>query len=101
MEDILDLYQQAFNEAYPVIYMDEQPHQLLEEDSPSIHMKPSNPERQDVEFIRNGIYCIFIFTEPLVGWRYMTDCERRTRIDWANQFENCWRFISQILQKFG
>jgi hypothetical protein len=35
--------------------------------------------------IRNGSCSIFIFTEPLSGCRHVTACERRTRIDWANQ----------------
>ena len=26
-----------------------------------------------------------MFTEPLAGWRHVTVCLRRTRIDWANQ----------------
>lgn len=85
MEDILDLYQQPYDEAYPVICMDEKPYQLLDESRESIPMKPGKPQRQDGEYIRNGSCSIFIFTEPLAGWRHVTACERRTRIDWANQ----------------
>jgi len=48
-------------------------------------MEPGNPERRDGEYIRNGTCSIFIFTEPLAGWRHVAVCERRTRIDWANQ----------------
>jgi DDE superfamily endonuclease len=48
-------------------------------------MKSGKPQRQDGEYIRNGTCSIFIFTEPLAGWRHVTACERRTRIDWANQ----------------
>ena len=85
MEDILDLYQQPFDEEYPVICMDEKPHQLLGESRTTIPMEPGNPERQDGEYIRNGTCSIFIFTEPLAGWRHVDVCERRTRIDWADQ----------------
>ena len=85
MEDILDLYQQPFDEAYPVICMDEQPHQLLDETRDPIPMQPGNPERQDGEYVRNGTCSIFMFTEPLAGWRHVAVSERRTRIDWANQ----------------
>ena len=85
MEDILDLYQQPFDEAYPVICMDEKPHQLLDETRPAIPMEPGNPERQDGEYVRNGTCSIFIFTEPLAGWRHVDVSERRTRVDWANQ----------------
>jgi hypothetical protein len=85
MEDVLDLYQQPFDEAYPVICMDEKPYQLLGETRTPIPMEPGKPERQDGEYIRNGTCSIFIFTEPLAGWRHVEVCERRTRVDWANQ----------------
>jgi len=85
MEDVLDLYQQPFNEDYPVICMDEKPYQLLDEARNPIPMKPGKPERQDSEYKRNGTCCIFLFTEPLAGWRHTTVHERRTRIDWANE----------------
>lgn len=85
MEDILDLYQQPFDESFPVICMDEKPLQLLDESRAPIPMKPGKPERQDAEYIRSGTCSIFLFTEPLAGWRHVTVCRRRTRIDWANQ----------------
>ncbi len=85
MEDILDLYQQPFDEAYPVICMDEKPYQLLDETKTPIPMKPGKPERRDGEYIRNGTCSAFIFTEPLAGWRHVSVRERRTRIDWANE----------------
>lgn len=85
MEDVLDLYQQPFDESCPVICMDEKPYQLLSETRTPIPMEPGKPERRDGEYIRNGTCSIFIFTEPLAGWRHVAVCERRTRIDWANQ----------------
>lgn len=81
----MDLYQQPFDESYPVICMDEKPYQLLGETRNPIPMAPGKPERRDGEYVRNGTCSIFIFTEPLAGWRHVTVCERRTRIDWANQ----------------
>jgi len=81
----LDLYQQPFDASSPVVCMDEKPYQLLDEARTPIPMKPGKPERRDGEYIRNGTCSIFIFTEPLAGWRHATACERRTRIDWANQ----------------
>jgi len=88
MEDILDLYQQPLDELSPVICMDEKPLQLLDESRTPIPMKPGNPERQDGEYVRNGTCSIFLFTEPLAGWRHVTACQRRTRIDWANQIRD-------------
>jgi hypothetical protein len=85
MEDVLDLYQQPFNEDYPVICMDEKPYQLLNEARIPIPMKPGKPERRDSEYVRHGTCSIFIFTEPLAGWRHTSVRERRTRIDWAHE----------------
>ena len=81
----MDLYQQPFDEDCPVICMDEKPYQLLDEARSPIPMKPGKPERRDGEYIRNGTCSIFIFTEPLAGWRHVSVHERRTRIDWANE----------------
>lgn len=85
MEDVLDLYRQPFCESYPVICMDEKPYQLLGETRAPILIKPGKPERRDGEYVRNGTCSIFVFTEPLAGWRHVAVCERRTQLDWANQ----------------
>jgi len=80
MEDVLDVYQQPYDPAIPVICMDEKPYQLLEEARQPIPMRPAKPERQDSEYTRNGTCRIFLFTEPLAGWRHVAVRERRTRI---------------------
>lgn len=67
--------------------MDEKPYQLLDESRTPIPMEPGKPERRDGEYIRNGTCSIFIFTEPLAGWRHAEACERRTKIDWAHQIQ--------------
>jgi hypothetical protein len=85
MEDVLDVYQRAYDENCPVICMDEKPYQLLGESREPIPMKPGNVTLEDSEYIRNGTCSIFIFTEPLRGWRNVSVSERRTRKDWANQ----------------
>lgn len=82
---VLDLYQKPYDENYPVICMDEKPLQLLGETREPIPMEPGNPEHRDAEYIRNGTCSIFVFTEPLAGWRHVIASERRTRIDWAHQ----------------
>lgn len=88
MEDVLDLYEQPLDESFPVICMDEKPLQLLDQARMPIPMKTGKPERQDAEYIRNGTCSIFIFTEPLAGWRHVMASERRTKIDWANQIRD-------------
>jgi hypothetical protein len=85
MEDVLDLYQMPYDSDYPVICMDEKPYQLLGESRITIPMKSGKPQRQDGEYVRNGTCSIFIFNEPLSGWRHTCVCEHRTKVDWANQ----------------
>jgi hypothetical protein len=85
MEDVLELYQQPYNPAYPVVRMDEKPYQLLNEAREPIPMKQGKPKRIDNEYIREGTCSIFIFVEPLRGWRDIAARERRTGIDWAQE----------------
>jgi hypothetical protein len=65
--------------------MDEKPYQLLNDARPSLPAKPGAPMREDSEYIRKGTCSIFIFTEPLTGWRYAKASERRTMKDWARE----------------
>ena len=85
MEDVLSVYARPFDKNRPVICMDEKPYQLLSHVQEPIPVKPGKPIREDFEYLRNGTCSIFIFTEPLVGWRHSEALSRRTKIDWAHQ----------------
>ena len=87
MEDVLETYALPYDPTIPMICMDEQPVQLLGEKLKPISMKPGKPRKEDYEYIRNGTCSIFVFTEPLGGWRHVTAKERRTKRDWAMQIE--------------
>jgi hypothetical protein len=87
MEDVLEIYQKPFNSNIPLICMDEKPIQLLDDVHPSLPAIPSYPARYDFEYKRNGTASIFMFTEPLKGWRKANIRERRTKIDWANEIK--------------
>jgi hypothetical protein len=63
--------------------MDEQPVQLIKETRQSIPATKEKPQRVDYEYERAGTASIFMFTEPLVGWRETTALYLRTKIDWA------------------
>ena len=41
--------------------------------------------RYDDEYVRHGVAEIFLFVEPLTGWRRVAVTDRRTRTDWALQ----------------
>jgi len=85
MEDVLEVYSRPYNPDRPVICMDEKPFQLLGEVREPIPMKQGKVAKIDSEYEREGTCSIFIFTEPLAGWRYVKALGRRTKIDWANQ----------------
>jgi hypothetical protein len=87
MEDILEVYALPYDENIPLVCMDEQPYQLLDEKLAPLPLKPGKPVIEDYEYVRNGTCSIFIFTEPLAGWRHVHASERRTKIDWAIQIE--------------
>ena len=85
MEEVLETYAQAYDPAHPVLCMDEQPVQLLKETRVEIPATPSHPKRVDYEYKRNGTASIFLFAEPLSGFRQATARPRRTREDWASE----------------
>jgi hypothetical protein len=50
-------------------------------------MKAGSTKKVDSEYVRNGTCSIFIFTEPLAGWRYADALPRRTKLDWASKIK--------------
>ncbi len=88
MEDVLELYAQPYNPAFPVVCMDEQPVQLTKETRQPIAATISHPRRVDYEYERAGTACVFMFAEPLSGWRKATARPRRTKVDWALEMED-------------
>lgn len=85
MEDILEVYALPYDKDIPVICMDEQPFQMLGEKLEPLPMEPGVPAKEDYEYVRCGSCSIFMFTEPLAGWRHVQATEHRTKIDWALQ----------------
>jgi len=87
MEDVLDTYEQPYDADYPVLCMDEQPVQLHKEIRKPIAATKRHARRVDYEYERCGTACIFMFTEPLSGWREVRVRDRRTKVDWAIEME--------------
>ena len=63
--------------------MDEQPVQLLKETRVPVPASKKHARRVDYEYERNGTASIFMFAEPLAGWRQVRVRPRRTKVDWA------------------
>ena len=83
MEEVLETYAEPYDSRRPVLCMDEQPVQLLKETRTPIPATKSHPRRVDYEYERAGTASIFLFCEPLAGWRSVSVRERRTKVDWA------------------
>jgi hypothetical protein len=91
MEEVLETYAQPYDAPHPVVCMDEQPIQLLKETRVPLPPTPEHPRRVDYEYERAGTASIFMFCEPLSGWRQATVRQRRTKIDWAMEVEELLR----------
>jgi hypothetical protein len=91
MEDVLEVYSRPYDARYPVLCMDEQPVQLLKETRVPIAATAEHPKRVDYEYERAGTASIFMFCEPLSGWRHVAVQKQRTRIDWAREIEELLR----------
>jgi hypothetical protein len=91
MEEVLDVYARPYDARYPVLCMDEQPIQLLKEIRKPIAGTKKHPRRVDYEYERAGTASIFMFCEPLSGWRQVSVRERRTKVDWAQEVEELLR----------
>ena len=85
MEDVLEVYSRPHDPQKPVVCMDEKPYQLLDHVREPLPARPGSAEKVDNEYERNGACSIFIFTEPLAGWRDAEALARRTKLDWAHK----------------
>ena len=86
MEDVLEVYSRPYDRRFPVVCMDEKPLQLLA-DARQGRRKKNGALIQDSEYVRNGTCSIFLFTEPLAGYRHARALEHRAKTDWANEMK--------------
>lgn len=85
---MLETYEKAYDPALPVICLDEQPVPLIGETRVPIAATKEHPERIDYEYERLGTASIFMFAEPLSGFRQATARPQRTKSDWALEVAN-------------
>jgi hypothetical protein len=84
MEAILELYAEPYDARHPVVCFDERPYQMVEETRMPLPARPGKPERYDFEYKRQGTCNLFVFFQPLKGWRKVKVTERRTKVDFAH-----------------
>lgn len=85
MESVLDTYEKPYDPDHPVLCMDEQPVQLIKETREPLPATRRHAKRVDYEYERAGTASIFMFTEPLAGWREATARSTKTKLDWASE----------------
>lgn len=89
MEDILALYHEPYNPECPLVCFDEALKQLVQELRQPLPAQPGQPARYDYTYQRNGTRNLFVFSEPLRGWRHVKVTRRRTKEDFAY----CMRYL--------
>jgi len=83
MEDTLEVYKRDYDPKRPQVCMDEASKQLVSETRSPLSAKPGQVEIYDYEYERQGVCSLFMFFEPLRGWRHLRVSSRRTKQDWA------------------
>lgn len=81
MEDVLDLYAQPLDPAYPQVCFDERPVQLLGDVYAPMPAQPGQKRRIDYEYERHGTANLFVMCQPLAGWREVKVTEVRQKVD--------------------
>ena len=64
---------------------DESPVQLTSETRHPLPARPGQPARCDSEYKREGTANLFLFVQPLRGWRQVNVTKQRTKQDFAQQ----------------
>lgn len=92
MEDVLDLYEEPYDPARPVVCFDESPRQLVAEVREPVPAGPGQPARHDVEYPRKGVRDLMMICEPKRGFREVMVTARRTKVDFAR----CMKRVAEL-----
>lgn len=68
MEEVLDVYEQPYDESHPVVCLDESPHQLISETRTGF-VDSQGVAHVDYEYRREGVVAIYMISEPKAGKR--------------------------------
>ena len=85
MEQVLDTYQATYDDRHPLICMDETSRQLLPDEFDPLPLKPGRARRVDDKYERHGTCSLFLFCDPIGGWRRVGCRDSRTACDWAEE----------------
>jgi hypothetical protein len=93
MEDVLDQYEKPLDPREPVICLDEQSYQLLDDTRPTQPAAPGQVAKQDYEYRRCGTCSVFVAVEPKAGKRFVQARAHRKRPDFA-------RFVRDLGKRY-
>jgi DDE superfamily endonuclease len=79
MNNLLDLYEQQYNEREPVVCLDERPVVLHDSARPGSNVAPGKIRKTDYEYIRCGTANIFGIVEPKAGRHFTYATENRKK----------------------
>lgn len=85
MEDVLDLYTADHSAEAPLITMDETSVQLLAHVYEPRPLQPGQGAVEDYHYERCGVQALFLFFDPVRGWRRVSSHAQRTRLEWAEE----------------
>lgn len=93
MEDVIKVYERPYQQANPVICLDEKSLQLLEDRRPPSGCLPGRERRVDYEYKRNGTVNVFCAVESLQGIYINHVTENRKRPAFA-------KFLASIERRY-
>lgn len=85
MEVVLDLYSLEHSDSEPLVCMDEAAIQLQGHIYEPIPVVPGHDAKEDYHYTREGVQALFMFFNPIAGWRRVSNRDHRTRVDWAQE----------------
>jgi hypothetical protein len=83
MEDVLAMYEKAYNPKQPVVCLDEKPITLHGEVRPGTAAKPGREARRDSEYERRGTANAFLAVEPKAGRHFCFPTPDRSGFQFA------------------
>jgi hypothetical protein len=97
MEDVLSVYERAYDPFLPVVCIDESSKQLIGHTRVPVPASSGHVETWDYEYKRNGVADVFMIFEPLGSKRHVQISSTRTRLDFAE----CLRYTSDVMYPYA
>jgi hypothetical protein len=83
MEDVLDVYAQAYDSDYPVVCFDERPCFLIGDTIAPLPTQEGKIAKEHYSYQKNGSCCLLAAIEPLAGRRIAKVYDQRTKWEYT------------------